>query len=88
MAKAFIDGVKRWILCKMIEIDVYSWETLSWSSWSLGSNWEAILIKEQIVKWQDDDYLRKNYLFGGMSNKYYDQYYIKYTFAKDICDTL
>jgi len=49
---------------------------------------EATLIKEQIAKWQDDDYLCKNYILGGMSNKYYDQYYIKCKFAKEICDTL
>ncbi|KAK4735421.1 hypothetical protein R3W88_009682 [Solanum pinnatisectum] len=42
---------------------------------------EATLIKEQIAKWQDDDYLCKNYILGGMSNKYYDQYYIKCKFA-------
>ena len=34
---------------------------------------EATLIKEQITKWQDDDYLCKNYILEGMSNKYYDQ---------------
>jgi len=49
---------------------------------------EATLIKEQIAKWQDDDYLCKNYILGGMSNKYYDQYYIKCKFAKEIWDTL
>ncbi|KAH0730994.1 hypothetical protein KY289_002182 [Solanum tuberosum] len=49
---------------------------------------EATLIKEQIAKWQDDDYLCRNYILGGMSNKYYDQYYIKCKFAKEIWDTL
>ncbi|KAG5586876.1 hypothetical protein H5410_047310 [Solanum commersonii] len=49
---------------------------------------EATLIKEQIVKLQDDDYLCKNCILGGMSNKYYDQYYIKCKFTKEICDTL
>ncbi|KAH0638858.1 hypothetical protein KY285_035444 [Solanum tuberosum] len=49
---------------------------------------EATLIKEQIDKWQDDDYLCKNYILGGMSNKYYDQYYNKCKFAKEIWDTL
>ncbi|XP_060198086.1 uncharacterized protein LOC132627041 [Lycium barbarum] len=49
---------------------------------------EATLIKEQIVKWKDDDYLCKNYILGGMSNKFYDQYYTKCKFAKDIWDAL
>ncbi|KAH0725478.1 hypothetical protein KY284_001343 [Solanum tuberosum] len=49
---------------------------------------KASLIKEQISKWQDDDYLCKNYILRGMSNKYYDQYYIKCKFAKEIWDTL
>ncbi|XP_059289279.1 uncharacterized protein LOC132042780 [Lycium ferocissimum] len=49
---------------------------------------QATLIKEQIAKWKDDDYLCKNYILGGMSNKFYDQYYTKCKFAKDIWDTL
>ena len=49
---------------------------------------KATLIKKQIVKSQDDDYLCKNYIIAGMSNKYYDQYYIKCKFAKEIWDTL
>ncbi|XP_047263819.1 uncharacterized protein LOC124896308 [Capsicum annuum] len=49
---------------------------------------EATLIKEQIAKWQYDDYLCKNYILGGMSNKYYDQYYVKCKYAKEIWDTL
>ena len=47
----------------------------------------ATLIKEQIVKWKDDDYSCKNYFLGEMSNKYYDQYYIKCKFAKEFWDT-
>ncbi|KAH0665606.1 hypothetical protein KY285_026812 [Solanum tuberosum] len=49
---------------------------------------EATMIKEQIAKWQDDDYLCKNYILGEMSNTYYDQYYIKCKLAKEIWDTL
>ena len=49
---------------------------------------EATLIKEQVAKWQYDDYLCKNYILGGMSNKYYDQYYVKCKYAKEIWDTL
>ncbi|KAG5610749.1 hypothetical protein H5410_022030 [Solanum commersonii] len=45
---------------------------------------EATLIKEQIAKLQDDEYLCKNYFLGGMSNKYYNQYCLKCKFSKEI----
>ncbi|XP_070056569.1 uncharacterized protein [Nicotiana tomentosiformis] len=49
---------------------------------------EATSIREQILKWQDDDYLCKNYILEAMTNKYYDQYFAKCKSAKELWDTL
>ncbi|OIT32574.1 hypothetical protein A4A49_52681 [Nicotiana attenuata] len=47
---------------------------------------EATSIREQILKWQGDDYLCKNYILGAMTNKYYDQYFVKCKSAKELWD--
>lgn len=49
---------------------------------------DATLIREQITKWPDDDYLWKNYVLGVMVNKYYDQYPAKCKSSKELYNIL
>ena len=49
---------------------------------------EIASVIDQIARWQDDDYMCKNYILSGMANKYYDQYSAKCNSAKDLWDTL